>query len=279
MEKLRKKQRGGREDSRPEGAREGVAAAGARAEEAGKEDPSRRPSSSPASARRGPAQAAQKAGRRHAAGGRETQTVARTPRRTTRKPLTGFQEAQEEVKKAREQVEEELRARAVGQGGRPGSSRCERAARSTDRRGRKRISKSLLQQPENWRARAHQPGRPVRNQGKEQGLAKDLAALAEEEAGSAPGLRPPAAEDCRRDGPGVEEAEGAPASLVRDQRDKPETEAVADAARLQKEALDRLEGVLQTLKEEQNAPLAQRNDGGGRWRGRGRRRGGCRQRQ
>ena len=44
---------------------------------------------------------------------------------------------------------------------------------------------------------------------------------------------------------------------------KPETEAVVEAARLQKEVLDRLEGVLQTLKEEQNAPLAAHNDGGG----------------
>jgi len=44
---------------------------------------------------------------------------------------------------------------------------------------------------------------------------------------------------------------------------KPDTEALASAVRLQKDALTRLENVLKTLDEERNAPLARNNNNGG----------------
>ena len=271
MEKLRKKQQEAQKIPDPKDARRSCS--GWRASRRSwTEDASRRPSSSPASARRGP---------------------ARPPRR----PADAMQRAAEKLNRGEDAQEEE-------QGSpRPACRRRRRKSRRPANRSRRswsasswprwptrfgrmkerqesliaereRIQKLLLQLPENWRALLISLGDLSRNQGKEQGLAKDLAALAEKKLE----VRPVFARLLKKTADTMDQASKKlkeHQELVRDQHDKPETEAVAEAARLQKEALDRLEGVLQTLKEEQNAPLAQRNDGGGRRRGRGGRRRGA----
>jgi hypothetical protein len=174
--------------------------------------------------------------------------------------LDRLQEAQEEVKKAREQVEEELEREQLAKVADQIKAMKERQEALIAER--ERIQKALLQLPANPRPLLSSLGDLSRNQGEKEGLAKDLAALAEKKLEGAPvfaRLLKKTSETMEQASKKLMEHQ----QSVRDQHDKPETEAVADAARLQKEALDRLNGVLQTLKEEQNAPLAQRNGGGG----------------
>jgi hypothetical protein len=174
--------------------------------------------------------------------------------------LDRLQEAQQEVNKARQQVEEELEREELAKVA--DQIRAMKERQESLIAERERIQKSLLQQPENWRKLLISLGDLSRNQGAEQGLAKDLAALAEKKLEGAPvfaRLLKRTSETMDQAAKKLKEHQG----LVNAEHDKPETEAVANAARLQKEALDRLTGVLDTLKEEQNAPLAARNNDGG----------------
>jgi len=105
-------------------------------------------------------------------------------------------------------------------------------------------------------------GRLADNQGAKAGLAKDLSDLAKKKLEGAPvfaRLLQKTADVMDEAGQRLLEHR----DLLQDKDLKPETEAVAEAERLQKDALTRLENVLQTLKEEQNAPLAARNNDGG----------------
>ena len=87
------------------------------------------------------------------------------------------------------------------------------------------------------------------------GLAKDLADLAEKKLDGAPvfaHLLQKTADVMSQAGQQLRKHQR---ELLADGA-KPDTAAVADAARLQKDALTRLENVLKTLEEEKNAPLA-----------------------
>ncbi len=174
--------------------------------------------------------------------------------------LDRLQEAREEVKKAREQVEEELEREELAKVADQIRGIAERQqALITER---ERLQKELQQQrPENWRKLLISLGQLSENQGTKSGLGKELASLADKKLEGAPVF----ARLLKKTSDVMEQA-GQQLMEHRDQlKDggKPETPAGTEAARLQKAALDRLTGVLQTLKEEQNAPLAARNNEGG----------------
>src|SRR5262249_21197134 len=124
--------------------------------------------------------------------------------------------------------------------------------------------KDLLQErPDNWRRLLVSLGRLADNQGKD-GLAKDLSELAKKKLEGAPVF----ARLLQKTADVMDEA----AQRLKEHRDqakdggKAESDAGTEAGRLQKDALARLESVLQTLKEEQNAPMAARQQdqqGGG----------------
>jgi DNA repair exonuclease SbcCD ATPase subunit len=173
--------------------------------------------------------------------------------------LDRLQEAREELKKAREEVEEELEREQLAKVADEIKAMRDRQAALIAER--ERIYKEmLLQRPDFWRPVLISLGDLARNQGKE-GLAKDLSELAKKKLEGAPVF----SRLLQKTGDVMEDA----AQRLKDHREqakdggKPESEAGTDAARLQKEALARLEGVLQTLKEEQNAPMGGGGGGGG----------------
>src|SRR5262249_12498716 len=162
-------------------------------------------------------------------------------------------------KKAREQVEEELEREQLAKVADEIKTMRERqAALITER---ERIQNALLREPGNRRLLSSL-GDLAHNQGaKERGLAKDLSELAKKKLEGAPVF----SRLLQKTADVMDEA----AQRLLEHRDlvlkekKPDTEAVAEAERLQKDALARLESVLNTLKEEQNAPLAARDNQGG----------------
>jgi hypothetical protein len=174
--------------------------------------------------------------------------------------LDRLQEARDELKKAREQVEEELEREELAKVADQIKAIKERQEALIAER--ERIQNLLLLKPENPRGLLSSLGDLRRNQGKETGLAKELSDLADKKLEGAPvfarllrttsGVMDQAAKRLQEH-----------LELVKKDRDKPETEAVVEAARFQNEALTRLKNVLETLKEEQNAPMAARNNGGG----------------
>jgi len=173
--------------------------------------------------------------------------------------LDRLQEAQQEVQKAREQVEEELEREQLAKVA--DQIRALKERQEALIAERERIQKELLlQRPDNWRPLRFSLNNLARNQGKE-GLARELADLAQKKLDGAPvfaRLLRQTADVMDQAAQRLKEHSGA-----LENTDKPETVPGADAARLQKEALRRLENVLQTLKEEQNAPSGARNNGGG----------------
>ncbi len=173
--------------------------------------------------------------------------------------LDRLQEAQQEVQKAREQVEEELEREQLAKVADQIKALKERQEALMAER--QRIQKELLQQRrENWRPLRASLNTLARNQGKE-GLSKELADLAQKKLDGAPVF----ARLLKQTADVMDQAAQRllEHSAALQDTDKAETVAGADAARLQKEALRRLENVLQTLKEEQNAPRGAGNNGGG----------------
>jgi hypothetical protein len=173
--------------------------------------------------------------------------------------LDRLQEAKEELKKAREQVEEELEREQLAKVADELKALRDRQAALVEER--ERIQKELLlERPDNWRRLLVSLGRLADNQGKD-GLAKDLSELAKKKLEGAPVF----ARLLQKTADVMDEA----AQRLKEHRDqakdggKAESEAGTEAARLQRDALARLESVLQTLKEEQNAPMAPRQDQGG----------------
>ena len=173
--------------------------------------------------------------------------------------LDRLQEAQQEVQKAREQVEEELEREQLAKVADQIKALKERQEALMAER--ERIQKELLQQRrENWRPLRASLNTLARNQGKE-GLSKELADLAQKKLDGAPVF----ARLLKQTADVMDQA----AQRLLEHRaalqetDKAETVAGADAVRLQKEAPRRLENVLRTLKEEQNAPRGAGNNGGG----------------
>jgi len=175
--------------------------------------------------------------------------------------LDRLQEARDEEKKAREQIEEELEREQLAKVADQIKAIKERQEALIAER--ERIQNLLLQRPEGFRTLLTSLGDLSRNQGsKEGGLAKELSTLADKKLEGAPVF----ARLLRKTSEVMDQAAQRlqeHRDLVLKEHDKPETEAVVVAARLQKDALTRLENVLQTLKEEQNAPLAARNNDGG----------------
>jgi hypothetical protein len=174
--------------------------------------------------------------------------------------LDRLQEAREELKKAREQVEDELEREQLAKVADEIKALKERQAALIAER--ERIQKNLLEgRADNRRPILVSLGQLSRNQGKE-GLAKDLSELAKKKLEGAPVF----SRLLQKTADVMDEA----SQRLQEHRDlllkdggKPETEPGAEAGRLQKDALARLESVLNTLKEEQNAPLAARGGGGG----------------
>ncbi len=181
--------------------------------------------------------------------------------------LDRLQEAQQEVKKDRDKVEEELEREELAKVADQIKAIKERQESLIAERERLQ-RELLLRQPDQWRPLRIGLGRLAENQGaadkdhpnEKQGLAKELAALADKKLEGAPVF----ARLLKKTADTMEQA-GQRLLEHREQLEdgKAETKAGPEAARLQKEALDRLTGVLQTLKEEQNAPLAARNNEGG----------------
>jgi hypothetical protein len=175
--------------------------------------------------------------------------------------LDRLQEAKEELKKARERVEEELEREQLAKVADEIKAMKERQAALIAER--ERIQRELLHLGSgNRRPLRISLGRLADNQGAKAGLAKDLSDLAKKKLEGAPvfaRLLQKTADVMDEAGQRLLEHR----DLLQDKDLKPETEAVAEAERLQKDALTRLENVLQTLKEEQNAPLAARNNDGG----------------
>ncbi len=174
--------------------------------------------------------------------------------------LDRLQEAREEVKKAREQVEEELEREQLAKVAYQIKGIKERQEALIAER--ERLQKEFLQQnKENWRRLLTSLGQLARNQGAESGLAKELTGLAEKKLEGAPVF----SRLLKRTADVMDQASQRLTDHQKQLNEgaKPETEAVAEAALLQKDALTRLEGVLKTLKEEQDAPLARNNGGGG----------------
>jgi hypothetical protein len=174
--------------------------------------------------------------------------------------LDRMQEAKEELKKAREQAEEELEREQLAKVADEIKALKERQASLIAER--ERIQKLIQQRPENWRGLLISLGQLSRNQGRAEGLAKDLSELAKKKLEGAPvfsRLLQKTADVMDEAGQRLLEHQ----KLLLKDGSKPDTEAIAEAERLQKDALARLESVLQTLKEEQNSPLAARDNQGG----------------
>lgn len=178
--------------------------------------------------------------------------------------LDRLQEAKQELEKAREQVEDDLAREQLAKVADELKGFKERQAALIAER--ERIQKELLlQRPENWRRVLSSLGDLSFNQGmgskEAPGLAKELSNLADKKLEGAPVF----ARLLRKTADVMDQAGQRLLEHRNQVKDggKPETEAGAEAERLQKEALARLEAVLQTLKEEQNAPQGPRNGGGG----------------
>jgi hypothetical protein len=172
--------------------------------------------------------------------------------------LDRLQEAREELKKARDQIEDELEREELAKVADQLKGIKERQEALNAER--ERIQKELLlRRPENWRGLRISLNDLSRNQGAESGLAKELTGLADKKLEGAPVF----ARVLKKAAEVMEQASQQLRKHSADLKEEPTTEAGTEAARLQKDALARLETVLQALKEEQNAPLARRDDDGG----------------
>jgi hypothetical protein len=176
--------------------------------------------------------------------------------------LDRLAEAQDEVQADREGAEEELAREQLAKVA-DEIKRLKERQEALVKEGARIQGELLQRRPDEWRGLLISLGRLADAQGmKEMGLAQEIAGLAEKKLDGAPVF----ARVLRKAADHMDEAS---AKLLEhrdavNQDGKAETPAGAEATRLQKEALRRLEQLLDALKEGENAPLpAMPRDGGG----------------